>query len=91
MGFFNLGVSSVPLYTSDTTRPHENLGMVEGMYEYDTNATSQSEAVSKAKNELRRMLTAVKADAAINVRYSCFPSNNICTIIVYGDAIKYVK
>lgn len=91
MGLFNLGISCVPLYTSDISRPYENLGMVEGMYEYDSNAMSQSDAVSKAKNELRRMLSVVKADAAINVKFCCFPSNNVCTIIVYGDAVKYQK
>lgn len=91
MGFFGWGNVNIPLYTSSTTENHENLGLVEGMYEYDSNATTQSDAVEKAKNEFRRILASIKADAAINVKYVCFPSNRTCTIMIYGDAIRFVK
>lgn len=91
MGFFGWGNSNIPLYTSSISENYENLGLVEGMYEYDSNANTQSDAVEKAKNELRRILNSIKADAAVNVRYACFPSNNVCTIIVYGDAIRFIK
>lgn len=91
MGLFKaIFPGNTPLYVGNPGRPFENLGVVEGMFDYDGISISQSQALERAKTELRRVLNTVNADAAINLRYSCLSGDKTSSVLVYGDAVKFL-
>jgi uncharacterized protein YbjQ (UPF0145 family) len=92
MGFFKtLFPGDMPLYSCDSDKPYENLGMIEGMFDYDGMAITQSQAVEKAKTELKRVAVSIKADAVINVKFAGLAGQRSSTVIVYGDAVKFLN
>lgn len=91
MGFFKaLFPADIPLYVGVPNQKHENIGMIEGMFDYDGIAISQSQAVEKAKTELKRVAASLNANAVFNVRTVSLPSEKASTVLVYGDAVKYI-
>lgn len=91
MGFFKtLFPGDISLYVGEPNQKYESMGMVEGMFDYDGIAISQSQAVEKAKTELKRAAASLNANAVINVKTVGLPSEKASTVLVYGDAVKYI-
>ena len=92
MGFFKtLFPGDMPLYAGNPDRKYENLGMIEGMFDFDGLSITQSQAAEKAKTELKRVAVSIKADAVVNVKFACLSGQRSSTVLVYGDAVKYLE